>query len=145
VASREEIRALQRELGNALKQARQSAGWSQSQLSRRLLYARSSVSTVESGSQNMRRERWELCDELLNAGGTLTAGYDRLAAAVLACRAEADPAATISEVMTGLGTIAAQAPFSPERVAGIAGLLGQLSAELGRAGMVLRDAAAARR
>src|SRR5438034_10170582 len=75
----EGIRALRRELGRALKEARGAAGYSQAQLARKTGYARSTVSTVESGSQNAPRIFWERSDAALGAGASLIARYDRLA------------------------------------------------------------------
>jgi len=75
----EGIRALRRELGRALKEARGAAGYSQAQLARKTGYARSTVSTVESGSQNVPRIFWERSDAALGAGAALIARYDRLA------------------------------------------------------------------
>jgi DNA-binding XRE family transcriptional regulator len=75
----EGIRALRRELGRALKEARGAAGYSQAQLARKTGYARSTVSTVESGTQNVPRIFWERSDAALGAGSSLIARYDRLA------------------------------------------------------------------
>jgi Helix-turn-helix domain/Bifunctional DNA primase/polymerase, N-terminal len=74
----EGVRALRRDLGRALKQARGAAGYSQAQLARRTGYARSTVSTVESGSQNVPRTFWERSDAVLGTGAALIAQYDRL-------------------------------------------------------------------
>ena len=75
----EGVRALRRELGRALKAARGAAGYSQAQLARRTGYARSTVSTVESGSQNVPRIFWERSDAALGTGTALLGRYDRLA------------------------------------------------------------------
>src|SRR5262249_57263258 len=75
----EGIRALRRELGRALKEARVAAGYSQAQLARKTGYARSTVSTVESGTQNVPRIFWERSDAALGAGASLITRYDRLA------------------------------------------------------------------
>src|SRR5262244_1364269 len=75
----EGIRALRRDLGRALKEARAAAGYSQAQLARKTGYARSTVSTVESGTQNVPRIFWERSDAALGAGASLIARYDRLA------------------------------------------------------------------
>jgi DNA-binding XRE family transcriptional regulator len=72
-------RALRRELGRALKKARWAAGYSQAQLARKTGYARSTVSTVESGGQNVPRTFWERSDAALGTGAALIAQYDRLA------------------------------------------------------------------
>jgi helix-turn-helix protein/bifunctional DNA primase/polymerase-like protein len=74
----EGVRALRRDLGRALKQARGAAGYSQAQLARKTGYARSTVSTVESGSQNVPRAFWERSDAVLGTGTALIARYDRL-------------------------------------------------------------------
>ncbi|HUZ24228.1 MAG TPA: helix-turn-helix transcriptional regulator [Streptosporangiaceae bacterium] len=79
-----DVQALRGELGRDLRAARRAAGLSQVQLGRRTGYARSTVSTVESGGQNVPRAFWERCDEALGTGTTLTAGHDRLAASRLA-------------------------------------------------------------
>jgi transcriptional regulator with XRE-family HTH domain len=95
-----DVRALRRELGSDLKAARRAAGLSQVQLGRRTGYARSTVSTVESGSQNVPRVFWERCDEALATGTALTAGHDRLAAGrTLGSRDSAAP----DEAPQGLG------------------------------------------
>jgi len=74
----EGVRALRRDLGRTLKQAREAAGYSQAQLALKTGYARSTVSTVESGSQNAPRIFWERSDAALGTGATLLARYDRL-------------------------------------------------------------------
>src|ERR1022692_4972932 len=79
-----DVRTLRRELGRDLKAARRAAGLSQVQLGRRTGYARSTVSTVESGGQNVPRVFWERCDEALGTGTALTGGHDRLAARPIA-------------------------------------------------------------
>jgi DNA-binding XRE family transcriptional regulator len=75
----EYARALRRDLGRALKEARSVAGYSQVQLARKTGYARSTVSTVESGCQNATRIFWERSDAALGTGTALRARYDRLA------------------------------------------------------------------
>jgi len=74
----EGVRALRRDLGRTLKQAREAAGYSQAQLALKTGYARSTVSTVESGSQNAPRIFWERSDAALGTGAALLARYDRL-------------------------------------------------------------------
>jgi transcriptional regulator with XRE-family HTH domain len=75
----EGVRELRRELGSALKKARSAAGYSQAQLARRTGYARSTVSTVESGSQNVPRIFWERRDAALGTGTAPLRRYDKLA------------------------------------------------------------------
>ena len=76
---------LRRELGQALRAARNVASYSQAQLARKTGYARSTVSTVESGGQNAPRAFWERCDEVLGTGTAFAARYDQLAQQVAAC------------------------------------------------------------
>jgi transcriptional regulator with XRE-family HTH domain len=78
MSARAEARAARRQLGLALKVAREAAGFSQVRLGRVTGYSRSTVSTVESGGQNVPRAFWACCDEALGTGAALTAGYDRL-------------------------------------------------------------------
>jgi transcriptional regulator with XRE-family HTH domain len=73
------VQALRRELGAALRAGRRTSGYSQAQLALQVGYARSTVSTVESGIQNVPRSFWERCDEALDTGTELADGYDRLA------------------------------------------------------------------
>jgi DNA-binding XRE family transcriptional regulator len=73
------VQALRRELGAALRAGRRASGYSQAQLALQVGYARSTVSTVESGIQNVPRSFWERCDEALATGTELADGYDRLA------------------------------------------------------------------
>lgn len=75
------IRSLRRELGRNLASWRHAAGFSQAELGRKLGYSRSTVSTVESGGQQVPREFWESCDDLLATGGTLTGHFDLVALA----------------------------------------------------------------
>jgi DNA-binding XRE family transcriptional regulator len=74
----EDVRAFRRELGRALKLARCVAGYSQAQLALQTGYARSTVSTVEGGGQNVPRVFWERSDDVLGTGTALTAGHDRI-------------------------------------------------------------------
>jgi hypothetical protein len=61
------------------------ASYSQAQLARKTGYARSTVSTVESGGQNAPRVFWERCDEVLGTGTAFAARHDQLAQQVAAC------------------------------------------------------------
>jgi transcriptional regulator with XRE-family HTH domain len=70
------IRLLRRELGHELAGWRKAAGFTQAQLGRKVGYSRSTVSTVESGGQQVPREFWESCDAAL--GADLTGRFDRI-------------------------------------------------------------------
>ncbi|TDB97494.1 hypothetical protein E1091_08425 [Micromonospora fluostatini] len=66
------------ELGKHLAQARKAAGYTQETLAPLTHYVRSTIANVERGRQNVNRDFWVRCDTILNTGGSLAAGYDRL-------------------------------------------------------------------
>jgi transcriptional regulator with XRE-family HTH domain len=70
-------RELRRALGQKLKAARNAAGLSQQQLARAVGYTRSGVSSAESGGYAA-RHFFELCDDVLETGDALAAGYDTM-------------------------------------------------------------------
>jgi transcriptional regulator with XRE-family HTH domain len=105
----EGVRALRRDLGRALKEAREAAGYSQAQLALKTGYARSTVSTVESGSQNAPRIFWERSDAALGTGAALLARYDRLTQRRVAAFPRAVAAARRGAGRAGLG-LDARAP-----------------------------------
>jgi transcriptional regulator with XRE-family HTH domain len=74
------VRALRRELGRRLAAARKHAGYTQSDLARQISYARSTLSTVESGIQRAGRAFWEACDHALGTGEEFARGDDRIRA-----------------------------------------------------------------
>ena len=80
MSEQEEIRAQRRDLGRQLAAARKQAGYAQREFARRISYARSTVSTVESGVQHAGRPFWEACDDVLRTGGTFARGYDQIRA-----------------------------------------------------------------
>lgn len=90
------VAARRKELGSLFKQARIAAGLSQASLARRLGYARSSVSSVESGSQHAARPFWEICDGVLATGTRLTTAYDEMAQLMGAGRVERTAAPAVS-------------------------------------------------
>jgi predicted kinase len=73
----EDVRA---ELGRQLAGYRRAAGYSQSELAKRVDYARSTIANVEVGRQNVSRQFWERCEVELDAHGALLAGYGNLQA-----------------------------------------------------------------
>jgi transcriptional regulator with XRE-family HTH domain len=105
----EGVRALRRDLGRTLKQAREAAGYSQAQLALKTGYARSTVSTVESGSQNAPRIFWERSDAALGTGAALLARYDRLTQRRVAAFPRAATAAHQGAARAGRG-LDARAP-----------------------------------
>jgi DNA-binding XRE family transcriptional regulator len=76
LATSDQIRLLRRELGRELAERRKTAGYTQAELGRRVGYSRSTISTVESGGQQVPRAFWESCDALLGAG--LAERFDRV-------------------------------------------------------------------
>lgn len=83
------IRSLRRELGQELATWRHVAGFTQAQLGRKVGYSRSTVSTVESGGQDVPRRFWEACDELLGTGGVMAGRFDQVQRAQAAERRSA--------------------------------------------------------
>jgi transcriptional regulator with XRE-family HTH domain len=74
----EELRARRKELGRDLKTARQAAGLLQRELARKIGYSRSAVGNAEAGQCGYAGRFWELCDEVLGTGGTLSRGYNEI-------------------------------------------------------------------
>ena len=68
-----------RDLGRALRTARDTAGYSQEQLARRTGHARSTISMAERGAQDMSRVFWQRCDAALAPEPALAALYEQLA------------------------------------------------------------------
>src|SRR5262245_16500265 len=89
MAESEETRAARRALGRQLAGFRRAAGLSQDRLAPRIHYGRSTVANVEVGRQNVPREFWSRCEEVLGAGGVLLEGYAQLQALAAQQRWEA--------------------------------------------------------
>ncbi len=112
MAESEKIRAARRALGRQLAAFRVAAGLSQHQFAPLTHYGRSTVANVEVGRQNVSRDFWQRCDELLNADGALVRSYDELAALIsrereqhhlpLAARLELGSPAQVVQVLTHL-------------------------------------------
>jgi DNA-binding XRE family transcriptional regulator len=66
------------QLGRELAAGRQAAGLTQAELGRKAGYSRSTVSTVESGGQQVHRGFWETCDRVLGTGGALSRRFDEI-------------------------------------------------------------------
>src|SRR5262245_25824548 len=77
----DDLRALQRELGEQLAASRKAAELSQAALARRVGYSRSAVAGTEAGQQQSSAGFWRRGDEALAAKGALVQAYDRLRAA----------------------------------------------------------------
>ncbi len=85
---RNDIAAARRALGRQLARYRQAAGLNQHQFAPRTHYGRSTIANVEVGRQNVPRDFWCHCDDLLEAGGALLRGYDQLQALIARQRRE---------------------------------------------------------
>jgi hypothetical protein len=89
-----------------------AAGLNQHRFAPLTHYGRSTVVKVEVGRQNVDRDFWQRCDELLNADGALVRGYDELEALISqereqrrgrpAVRLELESLARVSEVLIHL-------------------------------------------
>jgi transcriptional regulator with XRE-family HTH domain len=78
MAESAEVRELRRDLGRRLATARKEGGYSQREFAHRISFARSTLSTVESGIQRAGRGFWEACDRVLGTGDQFQLGYDRI-------------------------------------------------------------------
>ena len=77
-----EIAAARQALGRLLAKYRKAAGLNQHQLAPHTHYGRSTIANVETGRQNVPRDCWERCDQVLGADGRLLAASERLNALV---------------------------------------------------------------
>jgi DNA-binding XRE family transcriptional regulator len=93
----EELRALSKELGWNLKAARQTAGLLQRELAHKIGYSRSAVGNAETGQCVYADRFWELCDEMLGTGGTLSRGYNEIRKRRMRRVIESDHAPMVSD------------------------------------------------
>jgi predicted kinase/transcriptional regulator with XRE-family HTH domain len=70
------------DLGRQLAEYRLAGSYSQSELAKRIDYARSTVANVEIGRQNVSRQFWERCEAALDAHGALLEGFANLQACI---------------------------------------------------------------
>src|SRR6266498_4701799 len=96
-----DITAARRALGRQLAEFRRAKGYNQHQLASHAHYGRSSIANVEVGRQNVPRDFWLRCDQLLEANGTLLRGYDQLQA--LIGRQRRETAEVLSMPTAGMG------------------------------------------
>lgn len=89
MAESADVRELRHNLGRQLAAARKSAGYTQREFATRIRFARSTLSTVESGIQRAGRGFWEACDRVLGTGDQFRLGYDRIRQRVAAERQNA--------------------------------------------------------
>ena len=82
----ERIWEQRRALGRRLAALRSRSGFSQWEFAPLTGYSRSTLSDAELGRHRLRREFWLRCDDALQAGGALTATYDRIEAQASAVR-----------------------------------------------------------
>lgn len=66
-------------LGQQLATLRDTAGLTQAQLAKLTGYTRSTIANLETGRSSQPRTSWTRYDQLLNAAGSLLAGYDQYA------------------------------------------------------------------
>jgi transcriptional regulator with XRE-family HTH domain len=97
----ESVRSLRRELGRQLAAARKDSGFAQREFARRINYARSTLSTVESGVQRAGKAFWEACDHTLKTGGTFARSHDRIQERMTAEKRQALMLARIPERQCG--------------------------------------------
>ena len=72
------VTAARKALGRQLAELRSAATLTQSDLAALTFFSRSTVANVEAGYQSASPKFWRKCDEVLETGGALRAGYDDL-------------------------------------------------------------------
>jgi len=72
------VAVLLRELGQQLAALRREAGLTQENLAALTAFSRSTVSVAEIGHQPQSRQFWAACDNALDSGGALAAGFDQI-------------------------------------------------------------------
>ncbi|MGH3973947.1 MAG: helix-turn-helix domain-containing protein [Pseudonocardiaceae bacterium] len=114
MTDRHAIAEAQHRLGHQLAELRKAAGYSQHTFAPLTHYSRSTIANTEIGRQHAPRKFWQLCDEVLDAGGTLIRGYDQLQALIRQGHEEVARALhEESEERTGTGD--REVPFDPMR------------------------------
>jgi transcriptional regulator with XRE-family HTH domain len=122
--------ALRRDLGGQLATARKGQGFTQRGLAQRIEYARSTVSTVESGVQHAGRAFWEACDIALRTGSRFAQGYERIQAQVAAESQRALRVRTSEQPAEGLRAATVGEALQAYRTLGWPAVIHKGSAEL---------------
>src|SRR6201999_357029 len=113
-ASRSErIWEQRRALGPRRPALRRRAGFSQWEFAPLTGYSRSTLSDAELGRLRLRREFWQRCDDALQAGGALTAAYDRIEAQASVARRTARSQAQVAREQQASARLHALLPASP--------------------------------
>ncbi len=95
------VRALREALGRELAARRRGVGLTQAGFARRAGYSRSSVSTIECGTQAAAAAFWTACDRVLQTGDLFASGHDRIQAQQVADNRAADDAARAAAARIG--------------------------------------------
>jgi DNA-binding XRE family transcriptional regulator len=90
------LQVRRKELGRNLKTARQTASLLQRELAHKIGYSRSAVGNAETGQCGYAHRFWELCDEVLETGGTLSRGYNEIRRRRIRHVIESGPAPMVS-------------------------------------------------
>jgi transcriptional regulator with XRE-family HTH domain len=114
LTDRHTIAEAQRRLGHQLAKLRKAAGYSQHRFAPLTHYSRSTIANIEIGRQHAPREFWQLCDDVLGAGGTLIRGYEQLEA-LIRQRHEEVARALHEESQERTGINDCEVPFDPMR------------------------------
>jgi transcriptional regulator with XRE-family HTH domain len=103
VTDSQRVQALRKALGHELAARRRGVGLTQAGFARRAGYSRSSVSTIECGTQAAAAAFWAACDRVLQTGDLFTSGHDRIQAQQVADSRAANEAARAAAA-TRIGT-----------------------------------------
>ncbi|RKF23619.1 helix-turn-helix domain-containing protein [Micromonospora globbae] len=103
-----EVSEAWRALGRQLAASRKAAGYTQHALAPKTLSGRSTVANAEVGRQHPDRAFWERCDAVLQTGGDLAAGYDRVVALQQHHRRPKSSAALSASIASARAAVASQ-------------------------------------
>lgn len=126
----DDLRPLERALGDLLAAHRAAAGITQQELARRVGYARVTVATAESGHRQPAEEFWIRCEDALGTGHDLRRAYRQLAGARERRRQESAARVQADRVARATWASGVGAPPTGARRPSTVGAVGSSTADL---------------